>query len=99
MEGCLATSPEDLSLCGACLEKQVELRNLENLRAYAFIRSRIHLLQERDRGSHFFYTLEKKRGAKKHVTCLLVKDSTPLTDPVKMRGRARAFYGAFSPQT
>ncbi|CAM2105792.1 unnamed protein product [Caretta caretta] len=34
-----------------------------------------------DRGSHFFYALEKKRGAKKHVTCLLAEDGTPLTDP------------------
>ncbi|CAM2118672.1 unnamed protein product [Caretta caretta] len=51
-----------------------------------------------DHGSCFFYTLEKKRGAKKHVTCLLVEDSTPLTDPAEMCGRARAFYvGLFSP--
>ncbi|CAM2114732.1 unnamed protein product [Caretta caretta] len=51
-----------------------------------------------DRGSCFFYALEKKRGAKKHVTCLLAEDGTPLTDPAEMCGRARAFYaGLFSP--
>ncbi|CAM2120088.1 unnamed protein product [Caretta caretta] len=51
-----------------------------------------------DRGSRFFYALEKTRGAKKHVSCLLVEDSTPLTEPVEMCGRARAFYASlFSP--
>ncbi|CAM2114731.1 unnamed protein product [Caretta caretta] len=51
-----------------------------------------------DRRSSFFYALEKKRGAKKHVTCLLAEDGTPLTDPVEMCGRARAFYaGLFCP--
>ncbi|CAM5160502.1 unnamed protein product, partial [Natator depressus] len=40
----------------------------------------------------------EKEGAKKHVTCLLAEDGTPLTDPVEMCGRARAFYaGLFSP--
>ncbi|CAM2111940.1 unnamed protein product [Caretta caretta] len=38
-----------------------------------------------DRGSRFFYVLEKMRGAKKHVTCLLAEDSTPLTELVEMR--------------
>ncbi|CAM2106466.1 unnamed protein product [Caretta caretta] len=47
-----------------------------------------------DRGSHFFYALEKRRGAKKHFTCLLAEDGTPLTDPVEMCRRARAFYGS-----
>ncbi|CAM2113272.1 unnamed protein product [Caretta caretta] len=51
-----------------------------------------------DRGSRFFYALEKMRGPKKHVTCLLAEDGTPLTEPVEMCGRARAFYGSlFSP--
>ncbi|CAM2100455.1 unnamed protein product [Caretta caretta] len=51
-----------------------------------------------DRGSRFFYALEKTRGAKKHVTCLLAEDSTSLTDPVEMCGRARDFYTSlFSP--
>ncbi|CAM4558029.1 unnamed protein product [Lepidochelys olivacea] len=51
-----------------------------------------------DRGSRFFYALEKTRGAKKHVTRLLAEDSTPLTEPAEMRGRARAFYASlFSP--
>uniref|UniRef100_A0A674JQG0 Reverse transcriptase domain-containing protein n=1 Tax=Terrapene triunguis TaxID=2587831 RepID=A0A674JQG0_9SAUR len=75
------------------------LRALEDHRARgAFVRSRIRLLREMDRGSRFFYALEKKRGAKKHVTCLLAEDGSPLTDPEEMRGRARAFYAAlFSP--
>ncbi|CAM2111752.1 unnamed protein product [Caretta caretta] len=30
-----------------------------------------------DHGSHFFYALEKRRGAKKHISCLLAEDSTP----------------------
>ncbi|CAM2105170.1 unnamed protein product [Caretta caretta] len=51
-----------------------------------------------DCGSRFFYALEKTRGAKKHVTCLLAEDSTPLTEPAEMCGRARAFYAhLFSP--
>ncbi|CAM5105041.1 unnamed protein product [Natator depressus] len=40
----------------------------------------------------------KQGGAKKHVTCLLAEEGTPLTDPVEMCGRARAFYASlFSP--
>ncbi|CAM5115494.1 unnamed protein product, partial [Natator depressus] len=51
-----------------------------------------------DRGSRFFYALEKTRGAKKHVTCLLAEDGAPLMDPVEMCGRARDFYTSlFSP--
>ncbi|CAM4578134.1 unnamed protein product [Caretta caretta] len=51
-----------------------------------------------DHGSHFFYALEKTRGAKKHVTCLLAEDGTPLTELAEMCGRARAFYASlFSP--
>ncbi|CAM2118676.1 unnamed protein product [Caretta caretta] len=85
MERRLAADPEDPSLCGACREKQEELRALEDHRARgAFVRSRIRLLREMDRGSRFFYALEKTRGAKKHVTCLLAEDGTPLTDPEEM---------------
>ncbi|CAM2098380.1 unnamed protein product [Caretta caretta] len=99
LERRLATSPEDPSLCGACWEKREELRALEDHRARgAFVRSCIRLRREMDRGSHFFFAREKKRGAKKHITCLLAEDCTPLTDPVEMYGRARAFYaGLFSP--
>ncbi|CAM2108983.1 unnamed protein product [Caretta caretta] len=51
-----------------------------------------------DRGSRFFYALEKTRGAKKHITCLLAEDGTPLMEPVELCGRARAFYTSlFSP--
>ncbi|CAM2110861.1 unnamed protein product [Caretta caretta] len=51
-----------------------------------------------DHSSRFFYALEKMRGAKKHVTCLLAEDGTPLTEPVEMCRRARAFYASlFSP--
>ncbi|CAM2112798.1 unnamed protein product [Caretta caretta] len=51
-----------------------------------------------DRGSRFFYALEKMRGAKKHITCLLAEDGTHLTDPVEMCGRAHDFYiSLFSP--
>ncbi|CAM4532782.1 unnamed protein product [Caretta caretta] len=93
MERRLAASPEDPSLCGVCREKQEELWALEDHRARgAFVRSRIRLLREMDCGSRFFYALEKMRGAKKHVTCLLAEDGTPLTDPVEMCGRARDFY-------
>uniref|UniRef100_A0A452HFR9 Reverse transcriptase domain-containing protein n=1 Tax=Gopherus agassizii TaxID=38772 RepID=A0A452HFR9_9SAUR len=99
LERRLAVNPEDPSLCGACREKREELRALEDHRARgAFVRSRIHLLREMDRGSRFFYALEKRRGAKKHVTCLLAEDGTPLTDPAEMCQRARAFYATlFSP--
>ncbi|CAM2105904.1 unnamed protein product [Caretta caretta] len=99
MERRLAANPEDLSLCGACREKWEELRALENHRARGdLVRSRIRLLREIDSGSRFFYALEKMRGAKKHVTCLLAEDGTPLTDPEEMCGRARDFYTSlFSP--
>ncbi|CAM4605598.1 unnamed protein product, partial [Lepidochelys olivacea] len=99
MERRLAADPEDPSLCGACREKREELRALEDHRARgAFVRSRIRLLREMDRGSRFFYALEKTRGAKKHVTCLLAEDGTPLTGPEEMCGRARDFYTSlFSP--
>ncbi|CAM2096337.1 unnamed protein product [Caretta caretta] len=99
MERRLTASPEDPFLCGACLEKREELRALEDHRARgAFVRSRIRLLQEMDRSSHFFYALEKTKGAKKHVTCLLAEDGTPLTDPVEICARARDFYTSlFSP--
>ncbi|CAM2106407.1 unnamed protein product [Caretta caretta] len=51
-----------------------------------------------DHGSCFFYALEKMRGAKKRVTCLLAEDGTPLTDLEEMCGRARDFYiSLFSP--
>ncbi|CAM2100444.1 unnamed protein product [Caretta caretta] len=99
MERRLAADPEDPSLCGACREKREELRALEDHRARgAFVRSRIRLLREMDRGSRFFYALEKTRGAKKHVTCLLAEDGTPLTDPEEKCGRTRDFYTSlFSP--
>ncbi|CAM2096196.1 unnamed protein product [Caretta caretta] len=99
LERRLAASPEDLLLCGACQEKWEELRALEDHQARgAFVRARICLLQEMDCGSHFFYALEKTRGAKKHFTCLLAEDGTPLTEPVEICGRARAFYASlFSP--
>ncbi|CAM2114275.1 unnamed protein product [Caretta caretta] len=99
MERRLAADPEDPSLCGACREKREELQALEDHQARgAFVQSRIRLLREMDRGSRFFYALEKTRGAKKHVTCLLAEDGTPLTDPEVMCGRARDFYTSlFSP--
>ncbi|CAM5144196.1 unnamed protein product [Eretmochelys imbricata] len=99
MERRLAASPEDPFLCRACRENREELQALEDHRARgAFVRSCIRLLWEMDRGSRFFYALEKMRGAKKHVTCLLAEDGAPLTDPVEMCGRARDFYTSlFSP--
>ncbi|CAM2095310.1 unnamed protein product [Caretta caretta] len=99
LERRLAASPEDPLFCGVCQEKREELRALEHHRARgAFVRSRIRLLREMDRSSRFFYALEKTRRAKKHVTCLLAEDGTPLTEPVEMCRRARAFYASlFSP--
>ncbi|CAM2116766.1 unnamed protein product [Caretta caretta] len=99
LERCLAANPEDPLLCGVCWEKREELRALEDHQAQgAFVRSRICLLREMDRVSCFFYALEKMRGAKKHVTCLVAEDGTPLTEPAEMCGRARAFCTSlFSP--
>ncbi|CAM4636915.1 unnamed protein product [Lepidochelys olivacea] len=99
LEKHLAASPEDPLLCGACREKREELRALEDHQARGtFVRSRIRLLREMDHSSCFFYALEKMRGAKKHVTCLLTEDSTLLTELAEMCGRARAFYASlFSP--
>ncbi|CAM2114217.1 unnamed protein product [Caretta caretta] len=82
LERHLAASPEDPLLCRACREKREELRALEDHRARgAFVRSCICLLREMDRDSRFFYALEKMRGAKKHVTCLVAEDGTPLMEP------------------
>ncbi|CAM2106848.1 unnamed protein product [Caretta caretta] len=99
LERRLASGPEDPPRRAAYREKWEELWALEDHRARgAFIRSRIRLLREMDCSSRFYYAVEKRKGAKKHVTCLLVEDVTPLTDPEKMRGRARAFYASlFSP--
>ncbi|CAM2097434.1 unnamed protein product [Caretta caretta] len=99
MERCLAASPVDPFLCGACQETWEEIRALEVHRAQdAFVRFRIRFLRGMDHCSRFFYAVEKMRGAKKHVTCLLAEDGTPLTDPVEMCGRARDFYTSlFSP--
>ncbi|CAM2116516.1 unnamed protein product [Caretta caretta] len=98
LERRLAASPEDPLLCGACREKREELWALEDHWASgAFVRSCIRLLREMDHGSRFFYALEKMRGAKKHITCLLAEDGSPLTEPAEMCGRARAFYEVFSP--
>ncbi|CAM2115979.1 unnamed protein product [Caretta caretta] len=95
LERHLAASPKDPLLCGACREKQEELRAIEDHRAQgAFVRSHIHLLWEMDRGSRFFYALEKMRGAKKHVTYLLAEDGTPPMEPAEMCRRARAFYAS-----
>nr|XP_042702031.1 uncharacterized protein LOC101937174 [Chrysemys picta bellii] len=97
LERRLAASSGDPPLCGAYWEKREELQTLDNLRARgAFVRSHIHLLWEMDRGSRFFYALEKKRGAKKHILCLLAEDGAPLTDPMEMCERARAFYAGLS---
>ncbi|CAM2112531.1 unnamed protein product [Caretta caretta] len=98
LERRLASGPEDPPFCAVYREKQEELWAMEDHRAQgAFVRSRIHFLREMDRSSLFFYALQKRKGAKKHVTCLLVEDGTPLTDPEEMRGRARAFYANLFP--
>ncbi|CAM2110697.1 unnamed protein product [Caretta caretta] len=78
LERRLAASTEDPPLCEACREKREELQALKDHRARGtFVQSHIHLLWKMDHGSCFFYTLEKRRGAKKHVTCLLAEDGTP----------------------
>ncbi|CAM2102647.1 unnamed protein product [Caretta caretta] len=88
-------SPKIPPLCRACQEKREDLRALEEHRARgAFLRSCIRLPREMDHNSRFFYTLEKRRRVKKHVTCLLAEDGTPLTDLVEMCGRARSFYAS-----
>ncbi|CAM2109447.1 unnamed protein product [Caretta caretta] len=99
MERCLAASPEDPFLCGACREKREELWALEDHRAQgAFVRSRIRLLREMDRGSRFFYALEKTRGAKKHVNCLLAEDGAPSRIQWRCVGGPVTSTEAFSPQ-
>ncbi|CAM2112992.1 unnamed protein product [Caretta caretta] len=98
LERHLATNPEDPLLCGACWEKREELLALEDHRARgAFVGSRIRLHREMDCGSRFLYALEKMRGAKKHVTCLLAEYGTPLTEPAEMCGRALSLLSLFSP--
>ncbi|CAM5117866.1 unnamed protein product [Eretmochelys imbricata] len=62
----------------------------------AFIRSCNCVLQEMDHSSQLFYALEKKRGAKKHVTFLSAEDGTTLMDLEEMQKRARAFYISLS---
>ncbi|CAM2106170.1 unnamed protein product [Caretta caretta] len=99
MERRLAASPEDPSICGACREKREELRALEDHRVRgAFVRSRIRLLREMDRGSRFFYALEKTRGAKKHVTCLLAETAPPSRIWRRCVGGPVTSTQAFSPR-
>ncbi|MGH0177545.1 UNVERIFIED_CONTAM: hypothetical protein FKN15_075286, partial [Acipenser sinensis] len=80
-------------------EKKSTLRDLQLQRSRgAYVRSRIQFLREMDRGSHFFYALEKKKGDRRNITCLLADDGSLLTDPESVNERARAFYSdLFSP--
>ncbi|CAM5077883.1 unnamed protein product [Natator depressus] len=99
MERRLAASPEDPSLCRVCQEKGGELQTLEDRWAQGtFVRSRIRLLREMDCGSCFFYALEKRRGAKKHVTCLLAEDSTPSRIRWRCAGGPGPSTQTFSPR-
>ncbi|CAM2120245.1 unnamed protein product [Caretta caretta] len=99
LERCLATSPKDPLLCRACREKREALRALEDHRTWgAFVRSCICLLREMDHGSRFFYALEKMRGAKKHVTCLLAEDGTPSRNRWRCAGGPEPFTQVFSPR-
>lgn len=49
------------------------------------VQSCTHLLWEMDRNSCFFYRLKKKRGVKKHITCLLVVDGSTLIQSIQRR--------------
>nr|P14381.1 RecName: Full=Transposon TX1 uncharacterized 149 kDa protein; AltName: Full=ORF 2 [Xenopus laevis]AAA49976.1 ORF2 [Xenopus laevis] len=90
---------EDQALQCEYLERKEALRNMEQRQARgAFVRSRMQLLCDMDRGSRFFYALEKKKGNRKQITCLFAEDGTPLEDPEAIRDRARSFYqNLFSP--
>ncbi|CAM2111072.1 unnamed protein product [Caretta caretta] len=98
LERRLATSPEDPPLCRACREKREELRALEDhWPRGAFVQSCIRLLWEMDHGSHFFYALEKRRGAKKYVSCLLAEEGTPSRIRWRCAGGQEPSTQAFSP--
>ncbi|CAM2111693.1 unnamed protein product [Caretta caretta] len=73
LERRLASSPEDLPLRAAYWEKREELQALEDCRAWgAFVRFCIRLLREMDRGSRYFYALEKEKPSRKpSVACPL----------------------------
>ncbi|CAM2099400.1 unnamed protein product [Caretta caretta] len=69
LERHLVTSPQDSSLCGVRWEKREELQALEDHQTQGtFVQSRIHLLQKMDRGSLFFYTLEKRGGGQRSTS-------------------------------
>ncbi|CAM4617073.1 unnamed protein product [Lepidochelys kempii] len=78
MERRLAADPEDPSLCGACQEKREELQHLEDHRARGdFVRSRIRRLREMDRGSRFFYALEKMAGGARNTSPAFLRKMGP----------------------
>ncbi|CAM2094995.1 unnamed protein product [Caretta caretta] len=100
MERRLAADPEDPSLCGACREKREELQALEDHRARgAFVRSRIRLLREMDRGSRFFYALEKTRGPRNTSPAFLQKTVPPSWIRRRCVGGPVTSTQAFSPRT
>ncbi|XP_072896886.1 von Willebrand factor A domain-containing protein 7-like [Hemitrygon akajei] len=64
----------------------------------AYVRSRIQMLQDLDRGSPFFYSLEKWREVQKQLVELLVADGSSITDPEEIIKEIRTFYRSlFSP--
>ncbi|CAM2097224.1 unnamed protein product [Caretta caretta] len=99
LERRLAISLEDPSLCGVCWEKWEELWALKDHQAQGvFVCSCIRFLWEMGRGSHFFYTLEKRRGDQEARHLPSGRGQQPLTDPAEMCRRARIFYAVlFSP--
>lgn len=45
-----------------------------------------------DHGSYFFYALEKRRGAKKYINCLLSEECSPLMDPIELKEKVRTLF-------
>ncbi|CAM2118283.1 unnamed protein product [Caretta caretta] len=74
LERRLAASPKDPSLCGACREKrEVLLFDPASASFGRWIAAPASSTPWRKRG-----------GAKKHITCILAEDGTPLTDPAEI---------------
>ncbi|MGH0175261.1 UNVERIFIED_CONTAM: hypothetical protein FKN15_013209 [Acipenser sinensis] len=67
---------------------QLEQSAHKEKKSTLFVRWRVQFLQEMYHGTHFFYTLEKKKGDRKNIT----DDGSRLTDPESMNESARAFY-------
>ena len=99
LEARLSQPDADPALRSEYREKKGALRDLQLVRSRgAYVRSRLQFRVDLDRGSPFFYSLEKGRANRQQLLTLLADDGSPVSDPEGIRAIARDFYSdLFSP--